>query len=343
MVNRSYVLDLTPKRSLVRYLQWPGHLRLHSRLGRARRRSRARGTILRRFRRGKPPRACFRRGGRRRRGGAVTIAGYCMGGLCWPLALALARGGQCQWRRLSSRPLGIFMPSVENKRGRPRGRWPPWMPHSMTLAGRPAGRRDPDIVCEPRPVAGLSQVHPFRRPRSGEIGGGSTISSRSEDWLNDGVALPHKVARECLVRIGMARTTPVGVATGRSTAKPIRPEGLERTGTVDCAVDRTASYHRTRPGPWRRVLPEVRNLTARAGHIGMMTGSKRRGGMLETRWQSGLRRATSLESRHVYCRHADACRAARQCTYIKAHSRQSSSRARSHPTCVPIRIPAQGA
>ncbi len=94
-----------------------------------------------------------------------------------------------------------------------------------------------------------------------------------EDWLNDGVPLPVRVARECLV--GWYGENQPARSRWEIAGSVVRPETFTKPSlTVVPATDRIVA-----PGSARAlaaVLPATKVLRASAGHIGMMAGGRAR-------------------------------------------------------------------
>jgi polyhydroxyalkanoate synthase len=91
-----------------------------------------------------------------------------------------------------------------------------------------------------------------------------------EDWLNDGVALPHRIARECFADWYGANLTAKG--DWKVGGQPVRPDGIEVPSLV-VIPDRDRIVPPPSAERLARALPGAERRVARAGHIGMVTGS----------------------------------------------------------------------
>jgi poly(3-hydroxyalkanoate) synthetase len=265
LVNRSYVLDLLPDHSMLRYLaarglrplllDWgfPGAVE--------------RGFSMSDYIAGRLDRA-LAVASARAGGGAVALAGYCMGGL---MAVAAAQARPALVSRLvllaapwdfwaagaqQARDLAALLPALE-----------PGFAFGGTL-----------------PVDGLQALFSLLDPGSvaakyRDFGQQDQASPRArmfvalEDWLNDGIPLVAQVARETLGGWYGANTPALGA--WRVLGLPVLPSVLR----VPCFV--------AAPGRDRIVPPEsARALAAGiegsvlyvpdAGHIGMVAGSTAR-------------------------------------------------------------------
>jgi polyhydroxyalkanoate synthase len=94
-----------------------------------------------------------------------------------------------------------------------------------------------------------------------------------EDWLNDGVPLPWRVAEECLV--GWYGENRPGRGTWTIAGNAVRPEAFAGPSLAvipnDDRIVPPASAL-----PLAQALPNCTILRASAGHIGMMAGSRAR-------------------------------------------------------------------
>ena len=262
LINRSYVLDLSPRHSLLRWLagrgfrpflvDWgrPGPEErgfgltdyIANRLDAALERSLALS--------GRPP----------------VLLGYCMGGL---LALALAQRRQADlagvallatpWdfhaadsaqSRLAATALDLFAPMLEAL-----GELPVDAIQALFAA------LDPQLV--PRKFTGFAALDP--------TGPQAEAFVALEDWLNDGVPLAAPVARECLLGWYGANETARG--RWRVAGTPVEPTALGLpTLCVIPARDRIVP-------PASAValavaIPDAERLTPAAGHIGMVVSAR---------------------------------------------------------------------
>jgi polyhydroxyalkanoate synthase len=198
LVNRSYILDLAPGRSLMRFLagegfrpflvDWdaPGPIErgfdlsdyIAGRLGAALDRVRARA--------GRPP----------------VVVGYCMGGLL-ALALAQLRPADVSGLVLLATPWDFHADRPELARGLARA-MRGWQPIVDRLGELPVdGLQALFFALDPFQVArkfcAFARLDPIS-PRANEF-------VALEDWLNDGVPLAARVAAECIQGWYGANTT----------------------------------------------------------------------------------------------------------------------------------------
>jgi len=253
LINRAYVLDLSARRSLVRWLaarglrplllDW-GNLEPDLDLARC---------MTERL---EPALAAAVAAN----GGAVALLGYCMGGT---LAVALA-----DRRPDAVGALALLAAPWDFAHGDPTG------------AVRALARFDP---VGPAPVPldllqgyfalldpGLAQ-RKFARFAALADGGEAEDFVAVEDWLNDGVALPAGVARDCLRdwygdnapcrgrwRVAGRLVDPARIAVPTLVAVP----GTDRIVPPGCAAALAAA------------IPGAERLDLDAGHIGMMLGPR---------------------------------------------------------------------
>jgi polyhydroxyalkanoate synthase len=265
LVNRAYILDLDPGHSLLRYLASHDHDRGHDsylvdwdapgvtetafgidhyvdRLERIRDEVHA------------------------RTGQAPVIAGYCMGG---NLALALARRDPAKIRAMAllATPWDFYA-----------------MPASATemLAAMLPGLRQLIAVCGNLPVDVIQAmfssrdpggvIRKFRRfaalkPDSAEARAFVIL----EDWLNDGVPLTGPVALECLDDWYVQNRPMRG--TWQSGGSALDVTKLDVPALV-VIPDHDTIVPPASARPLAEQLPRATLVTANAGHIGMVAGSK---------------------------------------------------------------------
>lgn len=94
-----------------------------------------------------------------------------------------------------------------------------------------------------------------------------------EDWLNDGVALPHKIARECFRDWYGENLTAKGA--WNVGGQVVRPEAIDLPAFV-IIPDQDRIVPPLSAERLARALPNAARRVARAGHIGMVTGSRAR-------------------------------------------------------------------
>jgi polyhydroxyalkanoate synthase len=269
LINRAYILDLSERKSLLRYLAaqglrpfladwgWPGprerNFGLSDYIGGALE------EMLDKVREitGRKP----------------VVLGYCMGGL---LALALAalrprdvsglvllatpwdfhskRGEQA---RLAAAFLGPLEPVIERF-----GELPVDMLQAMFASLDPLGAARK--FCAFAALAGGSERGPASQARVEEF-------VALEDWLNDGVPLVGRVARECLGSWYGANDPALG--RWRVAGKVIDPKKLRcPTLVVIPAQDRIVPPESAEP--LVAGIPGAERMTPPLGHIGMVVGSR---------------------------------------------------------------------
>jgi polyhydroxyalkanoate synthase len=260
LINRAQVLDLTPRRSLCRYLaergyrpflvDWdtPGEEEAAFTIG---------DYVTRRL---EPAlEAVVDRTGQR-----PVLIGYCMGGL---LALALARR-----RSALARGLALLATPWDFEAGDTglvalsRALAPAIL--SFTRSGEPV---PVDIVQLP-----FALLDPLALARKFEsFGRMDPASPRAldfmavEDWLNDGVPLSGPAAKEALDRWYLGNETARGRWTVGGT--PIRPEDLDLPSMV-LIPERDRIVPPASALALARALPGARVRSVPLGHVGMVTG-----------------------------------------------------------------------
>lgn len=278
LINRAYVLDLMPGRSLLRYLgrhgirpyllDWGEPGPLERRLTLSDHVVERLGGALSHLNRAFAP--------------APILLGYCMGGL---LALALAA-----LRPRDVAGLGLLAVPWDFHRGGPD-------PASFqSLVARPGtmlagglGALPVDLIqtlfagvdpqAVPRKFARFARLPPDAPEAVGFVA--------IEDWLNDGVPLAAEVARECLLGwYGWNRP-----ARGRwqVAGRTIRPEALDLPALVAIPA-RDRIVPRASAEPLAAALPQASVLRPAGGHVGMVAGAKAERELWRplVRWLHGL-------------------------------------------------------
>jgi polyhydroxyalkanoate synthase len=268
LINKAYILDLSERQSLLRWLagngvnpwllDWgmPGQLE--------------RGFALDDYISGRLVRAFD--AVEELTGGPVAVAGYCMGGL---LALGLA---QLRSERITSLAL-LATPwdfhAGDGARARALAAMLPLLEPQLALYGALPVDMLQMLFAGLDPFGIQRKFESFAelRPDSAR----AALFVALEDWLNDGVPLAAPVAREC---IGgwYGENSP---ARGRWTigGRPLRPELLTVPSlALIPARDRIVPPESASALP--RVMPSCRGLEIEAGHIGMVVGS----GMKQAVW-----------------------------------------------------------
>ena len=263
LVNRCYVLDLLPRRSLVAFLAAAGIRPLLLDWGDIV--GEEFGFDLGDFvvERLEPAFAEVRR---LAAGRALTLAGYCMGGNL-ALALAQRRIGDIAGLALLATPWDFHADRPESARALAAFA-EILMPGFRTLGAMPL-----DVL--QGLFAGLDPLLAYRKFRRFAAldpdGEDALVFVALEDWLNDGVPLPWRVAEECL--IGWYGENTPGRGAWAIAGVPVRPETFAKPALAvipnDDRIVPPASAL-----PLARALPDCTTLRASAGHIGMMAGSR---------------------------------------------------------------------
>jgi len=263
LVNRAYILDLDPEHSLLRYLADAGHdtyLIDWDAPGDAEM-SFGIDDYIERLERIRDAVAV-------RTGAVPVIAGYCMGG---NLALALAHRAPDKIRAMALLAT-------------------PWDFHAMPpgatamLAAMLPGLKQFIAVTGNLPVDVIQAMFSSRDP-CGVIRKFRTFATLSpdsaearafielEDWLNDGVALAGAVAVECLEDWYVENRPMAG--TWQSGGTALDPAVLDVPALV-VVPDHDTIVPPASAQPLAEKLPRATLLAAKAGHIGMVAGSKAR-------------------------------------------------------------------
>ena len=263
LVNRCHILDLLPGRSLVAFLASRGIRPLLLDWGNIENEEFGFDLgdfILRRLA------PAFDRARALAGGRPLALAGYCMGGNL-AMALALRRANDIAGLALLATPWDFHAERPESARAlaafaevlMPGFRQLRAMPLDV-LQGLFAGL-DP-----------LLAYKKFRRFAALDTNSGEALAFVAlEDWLNDGVPLPWRVAEECL--IGWYGQNRPGRGDWRVAGAAVRPEAF--TGPSLAVIpndDRIVPPASALP--LAGALPACTTLRASAGHIGMMAGSR---------------------------------------------------------------------
>ncbi|MCH7555190.1 MAG: alpha/beta fold hydrolase [Proteobacteria bacterium] len=271
LVNRYYILDLSRRRSLMRYLAGNGVRPLLMDWGHPG--PAEHGYDLTDYTAGRleaaldaATEAC---------GGAVTVAGYCMGGL---LALALAQRRPRQVRALALLATPWDFHATEDNTPDAHARLLDALAAPLDGLLAALGELPIDALqalftwSDPTMVANKFRALAGRDP----AGPGAEDFVALEDWLNDGVALTASVARECL--IGWYGENRPARGQWRIAGETVRPESLDLPSLL--AIPR-----RDRIVPpasalaLAEAMPNAVRLTPPAGHIGMVIGRSAREGL----------------------------------------------------------------
>ena len=264
LINRAYVLDLTPASSLMRWLASRGYRPFLMDWGRPGARERAfdltgyvtgplEGALDRVLAlAGRPP----------------VLAGYCMGGLL-ALAAALRRQDELAGLALLATPWDFH--AGDGARARLLGAALKGLePVLETLGELPVdpiqalfARLDPLAV--PRKFAAFARLDP------------QSAAARAfvvlEDWLNDGVPLAAPVARECLTGWYGENSTARG--RWRVAGRPVAPAAI-RLPTLCLIPGEDRIVPPASAAALADAIPDARAVEVRAGHIGMVAGGRGR-------------------------------------------------------------------
>ena len=259
LVNRAYVLDLTPERSLMRWLPgqgfrtllldwgWPGEAERHF--------------TLTDYVAGRLERALAAAPG------PVVLAGYCMGGLL-ALAAAQRRPDRVRALALLATPWDFHAGPDAAQRARTAAALVPGLEAMM----EPTGALPVDTIqtlfalLDPFGVAQKFRAFARLRPETER----AALFVALEDWLNDGVPLPAPVARQCLA--GWYGRNDPGRLAWRVAGQVIDPAawagpafaGIPERDRIVPPASAHAAAARLRQGTTH---------VAAGGHIGMVAGA----------------------------------------------------------------------
>ncbi len=281
MINRGYVLDLTPETSLLRPLKALGLRPLLLDWGEAR--PEERRWPLARYIVARIEAALGWLG--QTSGRRPILLGYCMGGLL-AAAAAVRQPDQVAGLALLATPWDFHA-----------GQWPPALLASAAqaleqvaggLGGLPVDLLQSwfaslEPLQVPRKFARFAQLDP--------AGPAATAFVALEDWLNDGVPLGAGVASSCL-RDWYAENRPAR-GCWDVDGVPIRPAGL----TMPCLVAIPTEDRIVPPESARalaRQLPAPQLVEPMGGHLGMIVG-QRASRTLQTALHGWLRQIAALQ------------------------------------------------
>lgn len=259
LVNRAYVLDLTPERSLMRWLPgqgfrtllldwgWPGEAE--------------RLFTLTDYVAGRLERALMAAPG------PVVLAGYCMGGLL-ALAAALRRPDRVRALALLATPWDFHAGPDGPRRSRTAAGLVPGLDVLMD----PTGALPVDAIqslfamLDPFGIAQKFRAFARLKPESDR----AALFVALEDWLNDGVPLPAPVARQCMA--GWYGRNEPGRLMWRIAGQVIDPAawagpafaGIPERDRIVPPASAMAAAARLRQGVVH---------VAAGGHIGMVAGA----------------------------------------------------------------------
>jgi len=268
LVNRSWILDLLPSRSLMQWLARRGFRPLlldWGVPGEAEREFGIGDYVMRRLLPALSATARDR---------PIDLAGYCMGGH-FALAAATLAPERCRrialiatpWDFSAATGMGAVLRQVAVGIGADRLR------QMLRLATFGAGGLPVDflqsIFALLDPGLALAKFSRFAElPPDSED---ARLFVAAEDWLNDGVPLAPKVAEELLVDWCLANAT--GEGRWKPNGRAVTPPRIPHPALVIGAEgDRIAPAESVRPLALGLQQAEWRQI--RCGHIGMMAGSK---------------------------------------------------------------------
>jgi polyhydroxyalkanoate synthase subunit PhaC len=258
LINRAYVLDLAPGRSMLRFLAaqglrpllldwgWPGAVE--------------RGFTLTDYIAGRLDRAI----GAAAKAGPVILAGYCMGGLL-SLAAAQLRPERVRALALLATPWDLHAPDGGTAR---LARLLPVLEPVLAATGTLPVDALQMLFAMVEPGGVAAKYRAFARlPQESER---ARLFVALEDWLNDGVPLAAPVARECLAGWYGANSPARGA--WRVTGLPADPARLRLPAFV-AVPGRDRIVPPESALPLARLIADARLHRPPAGHVGMVAGS----------------------------------------------------------------------
>ncbi|CAH2600300.1 Polyhydroxyalkanoic acid synthase [Rhodovastum atsumiense] len=262
LVNRAYILDLAPGRSMARFLAdagvrvllldwgWPGEVE--------------RSFTLTDYIAGRLSRA-LQAACAQPRSSRVVLGGYCMGGL---LAVAAAQGLPRYVAGLALLATPWDFHADDPDRAHTLARLAPLLEPAMAIGGALPVDLLQVLFALLDPWGIASKYRGFARlPQDSER---ARQFVALEDWLNDGVPLAAPVARECLQ--GWYGANAPAAGTWRVAGLPVMPGRLDLPCFVAVpARDRIVPPESARP--LAALIPGAVLHQPQAGHIGMAAGS----------------------------------------------------------------------
>ncbi|WP_211861598.1 alpha/beta fold hydrolase [Neoroseomonas soli] len=259
LVNRAYVLDLTPPRSLMRWLPgqgfrtllldwgWPGEAE--------------RNFTLTDYIAGRLERALAAAPG------PVVLAGYCMGGLL-ALAGALRRPDRVRALALLATPWDFHAGPDGPRRARTAAALLPGLETMMEPTGALPVDAIQSLFALLDPFGIAQKFRAFARLDPGSERAALFVAL--EDWLNDGIPLPAPVARQCLA--GWYGRNEPGRLAWRVAGQVVDPAAWDGPAFAGIPErDRIVP-----PASARAAAARLRHGTthiAAGGHIGMVAGA----------------------------------------------------------------------
>jgi polyhydroxyalkanoate synthase len=269
LVNRGYILDLSHRKSLLRWLSGQGIRPFLLEWGQP-------GAVERSFTltdiiAGRLGRALDHVVGLV--GGTVALAGYCMGGLL-ALAAALRRPDQVSAYVALATPWDFHADDAAAAR-RVATLLPPFEPTLHLLGELPVDAVQLFFAMLD-PLLALKKFSRFAEMDLASDAADDFVAL--EDWLNDGVTLPASIARECLG--DWYGTNTPGRGEWRVAGQPMRPEAWGKPALVVVpARDRIVPP--ASADALARLIPGATAWHPPLGHIGMVVS----GGAKEKLWQ----------------------------------------------------------
>lgn len=280
LVNRGYVLDLMPERSLMRALAADGfrpYLIEWGTPGAAEAGIDLDGYILDRLGQ------CLDTV-RDATGTKPVLVGYCMGGLL-ALALALRRQDELSGLALLATPWDFHADGGSQSR-LAAGLMGPWFPLFEAMGGLPV-----DVLqiffASLDPLLALKKFLAFSDCEPDSERAQAFVAL--EDWLNDGVTLPAAVARTCV--LGWYGENTPARGTWQVGGAPVRPRDITLP-TLAVVPKKDRIVPPASANALAQDIPGAHILTPPAGHIGMVVGGQRRTHLWQplADWINGLQK-----------------------------------------------------
>ncbi len=261
LINRAYILDLMPGKSLMRYLAAEGMHALLLDWGDP-------GPVECRFSltdyiAGRLERALIAIGR------PVILVGYCMGGLL-TLAAALRRPDLVRGLALLATPWDFHAPDADRARGLAS------MLPALEPAMGPTGALATDLL-----QMLFACLDPFETPakyrnfgRLDQAGPAARLFVAIEDWLNDGIPLAAPVARACLGAWYGENTTAAGLWSVAGAA--VDPAALRQPAFV-AIPNRDRIVPPESASALADLIPRATVHRPAAGHVGMAAGRRAEG------------------------------------------------------------------
>jgi poly(3-hydroxyalkanoate) synthetase len=258
LINRAYILDLMPGKSLMRYLAAEGLRPLLLDWGTP-------GPIERRFTltdyiAGRLERALVAIGR------PVILVGYCMGGLL-TLAAALRRPDLVRGLALLATPWDFHAPDADRARGL-AGLLPALEP-AMSATGALATDLLQMLFACLDPYGTPAKYRDFARLDL--AGPAARLFVAIEDWLNDGIPLAAPAARACLGEWYGENTPGEGLWT--VAGAPVDPARLTQPAFI-AIPNRDRIVPPESAGALAELIPRATTHRPAAGHVGMAAGRR---------------------------------------------------------------------